>query len=130
MRIERDDAAIAWTEVADLFAAVGWSAREPSDVREAFGRSTLKAFAFAGDELIGFGRTVDDGKFYATVVDVVVSPAHQRRGVGRAIVEDLQSRMPGFLVVTLTAAPDVQPFYAKLGWQNSSTCMIWPRPKQ
>ena len=116
-------------QVAALFRAVGWGERDPGDVRAAFARSTFKTFAFEGGELVGFGRTIDDGKFYATVVDVVVAPAHQRKGVGRAIVEDLQSRLTGFLVVTLTAAPEVQPFYRQLGWRRLSTGMIRPRSK-
>jgi aralkylamine N-acetyltransferase len=131
MNIERSDHGISWVEVAALFRAVGWGERDPDEVRVAFARSTFKAFAFEGGELVGFGRTIDDGRFYATVVDVVVSPAHQRQGVGRAIVEDLQSRLQGFLVVTLTAAPPVQPFYRKLGWRNQTTAMIRPRsPEQ
>ena len=130
MRITRDTAGISWTGVAALFQAVGWGERDPDDVGTAFDRSTFKAFAFEGDEFIGFGRTVDDGKFYATIVDVVVSPAHQRQGIGRAIVEDLQQRVQGFLVLTLTAAPSVQPFYKKLGWRNLTTGMIRPRSKE
>jgi aralkylamine N-acetyltransferase len=130
MRIEREDGGIPWSQVVALFAAVGWGVRDPADVRAAFDRSTFKAFAFDAGELVGFGRTIDDGKFYATIVDVVVSPAYQRRGVGRAIVEDIQSRLNGFLVVTLTAAPDVQPFYRKLGWRNLTTGMIRPRSKE
>jgi GNAT superfamily N-acetyltransferase len=130
MRIERDDKAISWEQVASLFQAVGWGRRDPDDVRTAFARSTFKAFAFEGEELAGFGRTIDDGRYYATVVDVVVSPNHQRKGIGRAIVNDLQSRLNGFLVVTLTAAPDVQPFYQKLGWRHQSTAMIRPRSKE
>ena len=127
MRIDRNDETVSWNQVAGLFQAVGWGERDPNDVRAAFARSTFKAFAFEGSDLIGFGRTIDDGQFYATVVDVVVSPLHQRKGIGRAIVEDLQSRMKGFLVVTLTAAPDVQPFYRRLGWRNQTTAMIRPR---
>jgi GNAT superfamily N-acetyltransferase len=130
MRIEQNDGAVSWEQVAGLFRAVGWGERDPNDVRAAFARCTFKAFAFEGNELVGFGRTVDDGQFYATVVDVVVSPAHQRKGIGRAIVEDIQSRLQGFLVVTLTAAPDVQPFYRQLGWRNQTTAMIRPRSKE
>lgn len=107
MRIERDDHAISWQEVAGLFQAVGWGERDPNAIQAAFARSTFKAFVFDDNELIGFGRTIDDGRFYAAVVDVVVHPAHQRQGIGRTIVEDLQSRLQGFLVVTLTAAPEV-----------------------
>ena len=130
MRIERDDKSISWTQVTALFHAVGWGERNADAVRDAFARSTFKVFAFEGTELIGFGRTIDDGKFYATVVDVVVSPAHQRKGVGRAIVEDLQSRMQGFLMVTLTALPEVQPFYKRLGWRRMATGMIRPRSEE
>jgi GNAT superfamily N-acetyltransferase len=60
----------------------------------------------------------------AFLVDFVVSPAHQRQGVGRAIVADLQETLSGFLLVTLTAARDVQPFYRKLGWRTLTTGMI------
>jgi GNAT superfamily N-acetyltransferase len=81
--------------------------RDPNELRAAFARSSFKAFAFEGGELIGFGRTIDDGRYAATVVDVVVSPVHQRRGVGRAILEHVHSQLKGFLIVTLTAAPDV-----------------------
>ena len=130
MRILQDSAGIAWDQVAALFAAVGWGSREPDDIRVAFERSSFKAFAFEGEELLGFGRTIDDGKFYATVVDVIVSPAHQRKEIGRAIVEDLQNRMKGFLVITLTASPSVQPFYKKLGWRIMSTGMMLPRSKE
>ena len=129
MRIERDDSAVSWTQVATLFRAVGWGEREPDDLRAAFARSTFKAFAFEGSELIGFGRTIDDGQFYATVVDVVVAPAHQHKGIGRAIVEDLQNRLTGFLIVTATVAPDVQPFYHRLGWRQQATAMLRPRPE-
>jgi aralkylamine N-acetyltransferase len=130
MRIETDDAGVSWAQVAALFAAVGWGARDPDEIRAAFSRSTFKAFAYDGGELLGFGRTIDDGRFYATIVDVVVSPAYQRKGVGRAIVEDLQRRMKGFLVVTLTAAPAVQPFYKRLGWKMLTTGMIRPRSQE
>jgi GNAT superfamily N-acetyltransferase len=130
MRIERDDQSVSWKQAAALFQAVGWGERDPNDIQSAFARSTFKAFAFDGTELIGFGRTIDDGKFYATFVDVVVHPAHQRKGIGRTIVEDLQSRLQGFLVVTLTATPGVQPFYRRLGWRNQTTAMIRPRSRE
>jgi GNAT superfamily N-acetyltransferase len=131
MWIKRSDESVSWQRVAELFQAVGWGRRDPNAIQAAFALSSFKAFAFDGDELVGFGRTIDDGRFYATVVDVVVHPTHQRKGVGKAIVQDLQSRLEGFLVVTLTAAPDVQPFYSRLGWRQQTTAMIRPRsPEQ
>ncbi len=127
MRIERDDKLVAWEKVVELFKAVGWGERNPEEVRDSFARSSFKAFAFDEERLIGFGRTIDDGRFYASIVDIVVDPAHQRKGIGRAIVEDIQNRLQGFLVVTLTASPEVQGFYRKLGWRHQTTAMICPR---
>jgi aralkylamine N-acetyltransferase len=127
MRLEQGDTAVPWDRVAALFAEVGWTARDPAEVRASFERSTFKAFAFEGDELVGFGRTVDDGRFYAVVADVVVAPAWQRRGVGTAIVQNLQARLNGFRMVMLTATPEVQPFYRRLGWRRMVTAMLFPR---
>jgi GNAT superfamily N-acetyltransferase len=130
-RIVTDEKNISWHEVATLFAAVSWKGRSAADLQTAFANSRFKAFAFVGDELVGLGRTIDDGKFYATVVDVVVSPAHQGVGVGRAIVQSLQERLNEFLLVTLTAAPPVQAFYETLGWRTMATGMMLPRsPEQ
>ena len=81
-------------------------------------------------KLVGFGRTIDDGKYMATVVDMIVHPDYQRSGIGRQIMQNLQGRLTGFLYVTLTAAPDAQPFYEKLGWRKMTTGMIFPRDEE
>ncbi|MCO5591458.1 hypothetical protein L7F22_045441 [Adiantum nelumboides] len=41
----------------------------------------------------GFGRAVSDGAFIATICDVAVDPAYQRRGIGRRIVKELVKTM-------------------------------------
>ncbi len=43
--------------------------------------------AFDGDVLIGFVHLAWDGGAHAFVIDTAVDPSHQRRGVGRALVE-------------------------------------------
>jgi GNAT superfamily N-acetyltransferase len=43
-------------------------------------------FVYDGGELVGFGRTMDDGRYYAMLVDVVVKPSHQGRAIGSEIV--------------------------------------------
>ena len=50
--------------------------------------------------------------------DVVVSPLHQRRGIGRAIVEDL--KIVAGVLGTLTATPGCNP-YKRRGWRKLST---------
>jgi len=131
MRIQHDDTGVIWNDVAALFRDAGWAERKPDTLRAAFASSTFKSFVFDGPRLIGLGRTIDDGHYYATLVDVIVMRDRQRQGVGRAIVNDLQQRLTGFLLVTATAAPEVQKFYEKLGWRRQSTALFLPRsPEQ
>jgi len=127
IHLQTSDSGIGWNEAANLFIAVGWGAREPEHLREAFAKSTFKCFAFDGAKLVGFGRTIDDGRYYATVVDMVVHPEYQTRGVGSQIMQNLQNAMQGFMVITLTAVPEVQPFYNRLGWRKLKTGMMLPR---
>jgi GNAT superfamily N-acetyltransferase len=130
MRLERDDTTMRWDDVAGLFVLVGWSERSADELRHAFGRSSFKVFAYEADELVGVARTVDDGRYYATIVDVLVKPSHQGRGIGRALVLDLQTRLSGFLQVTLTAAAEVRPFYEQLGWRRQTSALLLPRSQE
>ena len=85
IRIQTDDSGTNWTDVANLFQSVGWGRREPDDILSTFAKSTFKCFAFDDEKLIGFGRTIDDGKYMVAVVDMIVHPGYQRRGIGRQI---------------------------------------------
>lgn len=127
IEIHSDDARIDWTAAAALIAAVGWGHRDEETLRSAFARSSHKVFVTDDGALVAMGRTVDDGAYYATLVDIVVAPSHQRQGLGERVVELLRSKLVGYLMVSLTAAPEVQAFYAKMGWRKQSTAMIWPR---
>jgi hypothetical protein len=51
-------------------------------------------------------------------------------GVGRAIVEELMHRLDGYSMVTLTAAPAVQGFYRRLGWQSQTTATLLSRSEE
>ena len=72
MQIHEELAFVDWERAAALFEQVGWKRREPAELRLAFERSVVRAFAFFGAELVGMARAVGDGVYYATVVDVVV----------------------------------------------------------
>lgn len=117
---------VDWTAVAALFAEVEWGQRDPDQIGAAFGKSSHVMFIYDRDELVAFGRTMDDGCFYAMLVDVVVKPGYQQAGLGRQIVTYLLERLDGYKFITLTAAPGKDDFYIKLGWQRQSSAMIWP----
>lgn len=130
MRVHKTIEGVEWSRVAEMFAAVGWGNRLAAEVAAAFAKSSSVAFVFDEQVLAGFGRTVDDGRYYAMIVDVVVDPDYQRHGVGALIMASLTESLRGYLQVSLTAAPDVQPFYQRLGWKKLKTAMLLPRSPQ
>lgn len=54
------------------------------------------------------GRAIGDGGWYFVVADMATAPDHQRRGLGRAVIDhlhaDIERRAPGEPYVTLADA--------------------------
>jgi ribosomal protein S18 acetylase RimI-like enzyme len=76
------------------------------------------------DKVIGMGRVVgDDGLFYQ-VVDIVVEPEHQRRGLGKVIVgkivDHLKKSAPAGAHVSLIADGLAQHLYAQFGFKPTA----------
>lgn len=74
-----------------LYRSVGWTnyTDHPRMLREAFAHS-LKVFAaYDGSQLIGIIRAVGDGHSVVLIQDLLVHPACQRQGVGRALIRTL-----------------------------------------
>ena len=73
---------------------------------------------------IAFARVVTDYGTTYYLCDVVVDPAWQHKGVGRALLEAIQETplfrdLRGILV-----SRDAQPFYAKFGFEKSDRGMV------
>lgn len=69
--------------------------------------------AFDDEELVGFVQVCWDGGSHAFVLDTVVDPRWQRRGVGRLVVEAAvaEARRAGCEWVHVDFAPHLAPFY-------------------
>jgi len=114
---------VNWNEVAEVFNSVGWKRSDTARVGRSFQKSGIVRFAFTGDQLVGFGRAVTDGEYYATLYDVVVRPEWQGQGIGQQIVSALLRGLPGMVFIHLTATPGNEPFYQKLGFCRQKTAM-------
>ena len=121
---------INWTRVVAIFALVKWSERIESEIKAAFEQSTFTCFVYEKDVLVGFGRTYDDGKYYATICDVAIDPNYQGTGIGTEIMNSLKNRIKGYQIVTLTAAPGKEGFYGKLGWKKQKTAFMNPKDEK
>lgn len=110
----------------ELFETTGWNTRyraEPADLARALSASWATVSAYAGGELVGFGRVISDGVLYAVLFDVIVDPDHRRRGIGREIVRRLLARCAdaGIRDVQLFSAAGKVRFYERLGFHVRSS---------
>jgi len=127
-KLNPDLETIDWKMVGELIEKVGWSPRDPEDIKHSFKHSTFKVFVYDDSgKIIAFGRTVDDGRFYAQLADIIVDPDHQGEGLGELVVKTLTEQLMDYHFITLTSATErADMFYRHLGWKKQSTAFIYP----
>jgi GNAT superfamily N-acetyltransferase len=72
-------------------------------------------------QAVGMGRVIGDGGLFYQVTDIAVDPAHQGRGLGKAIMASLMdqlraSALPG-AYVSLMADGEAHRLYAQFGFR-------------
>lgn len=112
-------------EYVRLRTAAGLSPRTPEQAAGALAASWAWAVVRAPDgELAAMGRVIGDGTWYFHLADIATAPAHQRRGLGRAVMEELIARIdaaaPPHPYITLFADPPGQRLYRSLGFVDSA----------
>ncbi|HVG48137.1 MAG TPA: GNAT family N-acetyltransferase [Rubellimicrobium sp.] len=77
---------------------------------------------------VGMGRIIGDGALVFQVVDVAVDPAHQGRGLGKAImgalVAHLRANLPAEAYVSLIADGEAHRLYAQFGFEPVAPASI------
>ena len=107
-------------DLIELYHSVGWTeyTKEPLLLAEAVGASLFVVTAYDRGKLVGLARVVGDGLTIAYLQDILVSPDHQRRGIGRELFhrvfqpfQDVRQK------VLMTDNDDAQiAFYESLGF--------------
>lgn len=106
-------------DVPDLREAVGWGRRD-DDYPGLLARCLYWGGCRSTDgRLVAFGLMISTGFEHAYLEDVMVHPAHQRRGIGRSLVVGLMQeaqrrRIP---IVTITHQAAHAAFYAACGFK-------------
>jgi len=107
-------------QVTDLRAAVGWE-RQDADYPAAFAGywATVGGFAPSG-ALVAWCALLSDGVRHAALLDVIVHPAWQRRGVGRALVARSVAHCleRGVTIIHVDFLPEHAPFYERCGFRT------------
>ena len=107
-------------EILTLYESVGWTnyTRRPEMLRAAWAGSLLILGAWEGARLVGVIRCVGDGASILYIQDLLVNPAHQRQGIGSALLRAAVARYPSvYQTVLMTdATPEHLAFYRACGF--------------
>ena len=85
--------------------------------------SLFAVTVFHENEPIGIGRVVGDGGCFFEIVDIAVRPEHQKKGVGRLIMDAVMSYLhanaPSSAYVSLMADHGTPAFYERFGFTRA-----------
>lgn len=109
-----------------LAEAVGWSHFTNFEAAAAsLGHSLFSVVAEHEGACVGMSRVIGDGQQFFYVMDVAVHPAHQGRGIGTAlmneIVAHIQRAAPPKALVSLFTTPNRGSFYERFGFRGPET---------
>ena len=111
--------------VLKLYRAVGWTqyAADPELLMRAINGSQAVFSAHVGDALVGLLRCVTDSVSVVYIQDLLVDPAHQRKGVGRALMNTVEKTYEDVRLKLLLTddTPQQVAFYEALNFTNTRT---------
>jgi ribosomal protein S18 acetylase RimI-like enzyme len=114
--IQRNDV-VTPLEIEDLRAAVGWERLE--NKYEKILANSYTHFTLRKDNrLVGFVNVISDGICDAFLVDLIVHPSAQRRGIARALVDAAIAALTadGIKCIQVTFDPELESFYRDCGF--------------
>lgn len=107
-----------------LYRSVGWDAPGLDQIEKALEGSLATFCACDGDMPVGMARLMGDGGMSFYIKDFAVLPDYQGQGVGRALMNAMESWIekqlqPGWAVsLELISSKGKESFYAKFGFEQ------------
>ena len=109
-------------DCGELRNSAGWTQMHPDQMKTGLENSAFIIAAKDGESTVGMARLVSDDGYVFFIVDVLVLPAYQRKGIGRAMLGKIMEYIRGTLrdgycvQVDLMAAKGKEGFYEEFGF--------------
>jgi GNAT superfamily N-acetyltransferase len=118
---------IEQAEVVALYKANHWSSAEkPEKLIPGLRNSHTLVTARIGDDLVGIGNAIADGHLVVYYPHMLVHPDYQGKGIGRKMMQAMQSIYGDYHQQMLTADGDAIEFYKALGFERAGkTESMW-----
>ncbi len=114
-------------EVLAIYKANKWSSAEkPAQLLSALRGSHSLVTARISGKLVGIGNAISDGHLVVYYPHMLVHPLYQQNGIGKKMIEAMQSKYSNFHQQMLTADGDAIEFYEAVGFVKASrTQSMW-----
>ncbi|EGR2552817.1 GNAT family N-acetyltransferase [Vibrio alginolyticus] len=107
-------------EVVSLYQANSWSSAEvPEKLLPALVNSDSLVTARISGKLIGIGNAISDGHLVVYYPHMLVHPEFHGQGIGRKVIELMQTKYSSFHQQMLTADGEAVDFYKSLGFERA-----------
>jgi GNAT superfamily N-acetyltransferase len=107
-------------EYCKLRIGAGLTAKDPLAAEVGLAHTLYGVCIEHRGEAIGMGRVIGDGGVFFDIVDIAVMPNHQKKGLGKAIMDALMSYIRRTARptawISLMAGPGVEEFYKRYGF--------------
>lgn len=90
-------------------------------------KADLIVTARVGGAIVGVARSVTDFSYCCYLSDLAVDIAHQRRGIGRRLIEETHRAAGPQTRLLLVAAPAAEGYYPRIGMNHVASCWELPR---
>jgi GNAT superfamily N-acetyltransferase len=114
-------------EVLEVYRSSGLGERRPiadADRMQAMVRNAnLVVTCRIDGELAGIARSISDFSYVTYLSDIAVSLAHQRSGIGRALIDAAQKEAPQAKIVLLSA-PAATDYYPHIGFFKHNSAWV------
>ncbi|WP_293267226.1 GNAT family N-acetyltransferase [Neptunomonas sp.] len=111
---------IEQNEILELYCENHWSSAEKPDLlMKALRNSDALVTARISGKLVGLANAISDGYLVVYYPHMLVHPAHQGKGIGRKLMEAMQTKYSNFHQQMLTADGEAVDFYKRLGFDKA-----------
>jgi len=118
------------TDILEVYRSSGLGERRPVADTERMAamvrNANLVVTCRIDGELVGIARSISDFAYVTYLSDIAVSLAHQRSGIGRALIDATRKEAPQAKIVLLSA-PAAVDYYPHIGFtQHNSAWVLGP----
>lgn len=116
------DDSLTLEEYKELIELLGWKKSSDRLIKLSLENSMTEKYVI-NDKTVGMARLITDGGYAGLIMDVIVKPDYQNKGIGTKMIDRLLERVKENLeegeevMLQLLAAPGKVEFYKKFGFK-------------